>query len=75
MLSEQTYISAFNVLTTRHIEVRKTTDISRDGAVVSTTHWRGVLAPHDPQAEAVLGDEPFYLALAETAWADVPVSA
>jgi len=75
MLTERQFISVFNVLPTRHIEVRTTLEISRDDVVVSQSYQRYVLAPHDPQAESVLGAEPYYLALAETAWADVSVFA
>ncbi len=70
--SEKVFISEFNILPSKSIGVRKTTEVLKDEAVISETHWRCVLAPHDPQAEAALGDEPFYLALATAAWKDVP---
>jgi hypothetical protein len=69
-LTERTYISEFNILPLHSIEVRKTTEVLKDGEVISQTYWRCVLAPHDPQAEAVLGDEPYYLHLAQAAWAE-----
>jgi hypothetical protein len=69
---EKVFISEFNILPNKSIGVRKTTQVLKDEAVISETHWRCVLAPHDPQAESVLGDEPFYLALATAAWKDVP---
>jgi hypothetical protein len=72
-LTEHTYISEFNILPNHSIGVRKTTEILRDGEPISASYWRCVLAPHDPQAEAVLGDEPYYLHLAEEAWKDTPV--
>lgn len=72
--TEKVFVSEFNILPTKSIGVRKTTEVLKDEAVISQTYWRCVLAPHDPQAEAVLGDEPFYLALATQAWQDVPVA-
>jgi hypothetical protein len=68
--SEKVFISEFNILPSKSIGVRKTTEVSKDGAVISQTYWRCVLAP---QAEAVLGDEPYYLTLAQEAWKDVAV--
>jgi hypothetical protein len=70
--SEKVFISEFNILPSKSIGVRKTTEVSKDGEVISQSFWRCVLAPHDPQAEAVLSDEPSYLALATAAWKDVP---
>lgn len=66
--SERVFISEFNVLPSKAIQIRKTTEVLKDGAVISQTYWRCVLAPHDPQADAVLGDEPYYLTLAQEAW-------
>jgi hypothetical protein len=73
--SERIFISEFNILPSKSIGVRKTTEVLKDAEVISQTYWRCVLAPHDPQAEAVLGDEPYYLTLAQEAWKDVPVEA
>lgn len=66
---EKTYISEFNVQPSGSINVRKTTEILKDGSVISQTYWRCVLAPNDPQAAEVLGAEPYYLNLANSAWA------
>ena len=71
--TENVFISEFNILPSKSIGVRKTTEVLKDGAVISQTYWRCVLAPHDPQAQAVLGDEPYYLTLATEAWKDIPV--
>ncbi len=73
--TERVFISEFNVLPSRSINVRKTTEVLRDAEVISQTFWRCVLAPHDPQTQAVLGDEPYYYNLALDAWKDVPVPA
>jgi hypothetical protein len=70
--TEVTYISEFNIQPSKSIGVRKTTEILKDGQVISQTYWRCVLAPHDSQTDTVLGNEPYYLALAEAAWVDVP---
>ena len=70
---EKVYVSEFNVLPSKSIGVRKTTEVLKDGVSISQTYWRCVLAPHDPQAQAVLGDEQYYYNLALDAWKDVPV--
>ena len=73
MLTEHTYISQFDIQSDGFINVRKNTDIRRNGTVISQLPpWRCVLSPNDPQAAEVLGDEPFYLALAQQAWASLP---
>jgi len=70
---ERVYISEFNVLPSKSINVRKTTEVLKDGTSISQTYWRCVLAPHDPQTQAVLGDEPYYYNLAQDAWKYIPV--
>ena len=70
---ERVFVSEFNVLPSKSIGVRKTTEVLKDGASISQSYWRCVLAPHDPQAQAVLGDEPYYYNLAQAAWKDIPV--
>lgn len=64
---EVTYISEFNIQRTGCIGVRKTTDVLKDGVVISSTYWRCVLAPNDPQTAEVL-NEPYYLNIANYAW-------
>jgi hypothetical protein len=71
MITEQTKISAFNVLSDGKIEVRKTTEIIKDETVIASSHWRTVLEPNDPSADEVL-DEPYYHALATSAWESLP---
>jgi hypothetical protein len=71
MITEQTKISAFNVLSDGKIEVRKTTDIIKDEAVIASSHWRTVLQPNDPSADEVL-DETYYRDLATLAWESLP---
>lgn len=68
---EKTYISEFNIKPDGSIGVRKTMEILKDGESVSQTYWRCVLAPNDPQAVDVLGAEPYYLNLANSAWASL----
>ena len=70
---ERVFVSEFNVLPSKSIGVRKTTEVLKDGASISQSYWRCVLAPHDPQTQAVLGDEPYYYNLAQDAWKDIPV--
>lgn len=64
---ERVYISEFNIQRNGCIGVRKTTEVLKDGEVISQTYWRTVLAPNDPQAATVL-DEPYYLNIANYAW-------
>lgn len=64
---ERIYISEFNIQRNGCIGVRKTTEVLKDGQVISKTYWRTVLVPNDPQAATVL-DEPYYLDIANYAW-------
>jgi hypothetical protein len=72
MIEEVIYISAFNVKLDGQIEVRKTTDVTKDGAVIASSYWRTVLAVNDPAADEVLGVDGYYRTLANDAWAMVP---
>jgi hypothetical protein len=72
MIEEITYISAFNVKLDGTIEVRKTTDVTKDGAVIASSYWRTVLQVNDPAADEVLGVDGYYRTLASDAWAMVP---
>ena len=65
--TEIVYISEFNIFPTGQIGVRKSTDVLKDGVVISTTYGRTVLVPNDPQASTVL-DEAYYLNIANYAW-------
>ena len=69
--TEVTYISQFDIQPNGCIGVRKTTDVIKtDGdvsTVVSSTYWRTVLIPNDPQASTVL-DEQYFLDIANYAW-------
>ena len=64
---EITYISQFNIQPNGCIGVQKTTDVLKDGVVISSTYSRCVLAPNDPQASTVL-NEVYYLNIATYAW-------
>jgi len=66
-LSEVTYISQFNIMPNGCIGVQKTTNVLKDGEVISSTYWRCVLIPNDPQASTVL-DEAYYTNIATYAW-------
>ena len=66
-ITEVTYISQFDVQSNGCIGVRKTTDVVKDGSVISSSYWRCVLMPNDPQASTVL-DEAYYLNIANYAW-------
>lgn len=72
--TEVTYISEFSIQPNGCIGVRKTTDVLKDGVVISSTYWRCVLVPNDPTASTVL-DEAYYANLAQTAWTPEVVAA
>jgi len=65
--TEVVYISEFNIMPNGCIGVRKTTDVLKDGVVISSTYWRTVLVPNDPTASTVL-NEAYYLNIANYAW-------
>jgi hypothetical protein len=65
--TEITYISQFDIQPNGCIGVRKTTDVLKDGVVISSTYWRTTLVPNDQQASTVL-DEAYYLSIATYAW-------
>jgi hypothetical protein len=69
MIEEVIYISEFNVKLDGTIGVRKTTDVTKDGAVIASSYWRTVLAVNDPTADEVLGIGTYYRQLANDAWA------
>ena len=73
MIEEVIYISGFNVKPDGSIEVRKTTDVVKDGNTIASSFWRCVLQPHDPSADEVLGAEGYYRQLANDAWLPFPV--
>ena len=72
MIEEVIYISAFNVKLDGTIEVRKTTDVTKDGAVIASSYWRTVLQVNDPAADEVLGVDGYYRQLASDAWSMIP---
>lgn len=72
MIEEVIYISDFNVKLDGTIAVRKTTDVTKDGAVIASSYWRTVLAVNDPAADEVLGVDGYYRTLANDAWAMIP---
>ena len=72
--TEFVYISQFDIQPNGCIGVRKTTDVLKDGEVISSTYWRCVLVPNDPQASTVL-NEAYYATLAQTAWTAEVVAA
>ena len=72
MIEEITYISAFNVKADGSIEVRKTTDVVKDGVVIASSYWRGVLSVNDPTADEVLGVDTYYHKIADYTWSIAP---
>ena len=72
MIEEIIYISGFNVNADGSIEVRKTTDVVKDGVVIASSFWRGVLAVNDPSADEVLGVDTYYANIASYTWTICP---
>ena len=72
--TEVTYISEFNIQPNGCISVRKTTDVLKDGVVISSTYWRTVLQPSATVDTEVL-NEPYYANLAQTAWTPEVIAA
>jgi hypothetical protein len=73
MIEEIIYISGFNVNPSGSIEVRKTTDVVKDGVVIASSFWRGVLTVNDPTADEVLGVGTYYANIAAYTWSIAPV--
>lgn len=72
--TEVTYISQFDIQPNGCIGVRKSTDVLKDGVVISSTYWRTTLVPNDPQASTVL-NEAYYLNIAQAAWTPEVIAA
>ena len=72
MIEEIIYVSAFNVQPNGSIEVRKTTDVVKDGVVIASSFWRGVLTVNDPTADEVLGVDTYYGNIAAYTWSIAP---
>ena len=72
--TEVVYISQFDIQPNGCIGVRKTTDVLKDGVVISSTYWRCVLSPSATVDTEVL-NEPYYANLAQTAWTDEVIAA
>ena len=72
MIEEVIYVSSFNVKLDGSIEVRKTTDVVKDGVVIASSFWRGVLAVNDPSADEVLGVDTYYANIASYTWSIAP---
>jgi len=64
---ERVFISQFYIQPNGVINVRKTTEILKDGVVISQSYWRCILNPNDPQASTVL-NEAYYADIAAYAW-------
>lgn len=69
MLTEHIYIQNFDIHSDKTIYVRKVTDVLRNGVVIASGAWSTILQVNDPETQAVLGDEPYYLNIAQQAWA------
>ena len=71
---EIVYISQFDIQPNGCISVRKTTDVLKDGVVISSTYWRTVLQPSSTVDTDIL-NEPYYANLAQTAWTPEVIAA
>lgn len=72
--TEVIYISQFDIQPNGCIGVRKTTDVLKDGVVISSTYWRCVLSPSATLDTEVL-NEPYYANLAQAAWTPEVIAA
>lgn len=72
--TEVVYISQFDIQPNGCIGIRKTTDVLKDGVVISSTYWRCVLSPSATVDTEVL-NEPYYANLAQTAWTPEVIAA
>jgi hypothetical protein len=72
--TEVTYISQFDIKPNGCIGVRKTTDISKDGIIISSTYWRCLMNPSDI-VDVIILNEPYYANLAKLAWTSEIISA
>ena len=64
---ERVFISEFNILPMGTINVRKTTEILKDGEVISQTYWRCSLRPDSLDIASVLNEQ-YYFDIANYAW-------
>lgn len=65
--SENSFISQFNIQPNGCINIQKTNEVLKDGEVISTSYWRTVLVPNDPEATTVL-NEAYFLNIANYTW-------
>jgi hypothetical protein len=63
-LTEETVLGPVTAQPSGHIEVRKDTLIKRDGEVIHTSYWRGVVEPGNYSKADALGVR----AYADAAW-------
>lgn len=73
MITENIYISTFNIHENGMIDVKKTTDIVKDEIVIATSYQSFKLVVNDPSADEVLGVDTYYRQLAQKAWDTAPV--
>lgn len=65
--TEVSYTSAFDIQSNGCIAVRTTTDVLKDGEVISTNYTRTMLVPNDPRTPEVLS-EVYYQNIATYVW-------
>ena len=68
MITEKSQIFQFNVASNGVINVLKTTFILKDGETIGSNVRNYSLQINDPNANDVLGEEPFYLNIANYVW-------
>jgi hypothetical protein len=69
--TEVSYTSAFDIQSNGCIAVRTTTDVLKDGVIISTTYVRTMLVPNDPRASEILS-EVYYQNIATYTWTQTP---
>jgi hypothetical protein len=71
---ERTFISQFDIQPNGCINIRKTTEVLKDGSSISQTYWRCVLTPSEIIDTEIL-NEPYYANLAQQAWTPEVITA
>ena len=73
MITENIYISYFNIYENGTINVKKTTEIVKDKVVIASSVESFLLEKNDERADEILGVDTKYRQLAQKAWDTAPV--
>lgn len=68
------FISKFEILDNKSIQIRKTTQVYKNDELISESYWRSIINVNSPYLYKILEDEDDYINLAIEAWKDIPDS-